>query len=77
MALAEHPGRGLADHGEGLDQEVVEGLALGEALAELVGLGPQLGVGEGRRSPRPSSLIGPTSSASWRTRLPSPAWRNF
>ena len=34
-ALAEHPPGGLPDHREGLDQEVVEGLALVEALPEL------------------------------------------
>jgi hypothetical protein len=35
---------GLAHHGEGLGQQVVERLALREALAELVGLGAQRGV---------------------------------
>ncbi len=45
-ALVQHPPRGLAGHGERLGQQVVEGLPLVEALAELVGLGPQLRVGE-------------------------------
>ena len=36
----------LAGHGERLGQQVVEGLAVGVALAELVGLGAQLGVGQ-------------------------------
>ena len=39
VALAEHPPAGLADDGEGLDQQVVEGLAAVEPLAELAGLG--------------------------------------
>jgi hypothetical protein len=45
-----HPGRapgGLADDGEGLGQDVVEGRALGELLLELGGLPPQLVVGQG------------------------------
>ena len=44
-ALAERALGGLADRGEGLDQEVVQGLALGQAFAELDGLGAQLLVG--------------------------------
>ena len=48
MALAEHPGRGLAHHGEGFDQHVVEVFAVGETGAELVGLGPELGVAQRR-----------------------------
>ena len=35
----------LADHGERLGEDVVEGLPVGQPLAEVVGLGPQLGVG--------------------------------
>ena len=45
-ALVEHPPGGFAGHRERLGQQVVEVLAVGEALLELVGLGPQLGVGE-------------------------------
>ncbi len=47
VALAEYASRALANHRERLDQEVVERLALGEALAEDLGLGAQLGVGQG------------------------------
>ena len=46
VTLADHPRASLAGDGEGLDQQVVERLAVGEALAELGGLGLQLGVGE-------------------------------
>ena len=42
VPLAEHPLGGLADRGEGLGHEVVEGLAVGEALLELVGHAAQL-----------------------------------
>ncbi len=46
VALAERaPGR-LADRGERLGQQVVEGLAVGEPLLELVGHRAQLGVGQ-------------------------------
>ena len=45
-ALAERAFGCLADHGEGFDQQIVEGLALGQALAELDGLGAQGVVGE-------------------------------
>ncbi len=45
-ALAQRAPRGLADGGEGLDLQVVEGLALVQALAELIGLGTQFLVGE-------------------------------
>ncbi len=45
-ALVEHPPRGLPGHRESLGQQVVEAFAVGVALLELVGLGPQLGVGE-------------------------------
>ena len=51
VPLAEGALGRLADRGERLGQEVVEGLAVGEPLAEDVGLGAQLGVGELRRSP--------------------------
>ena len=37
----------LADHGEGLDEEVVQGLALFEPLPELLGLCRQFLIGEG------------------------------
>ena len=46
VALAERPLGRLAHHGEGLDQEVVERLALGQPLAEFGGLGAQGLVGE-------------------------------
>jgi hypothetical protein len=46
VPLAEHPPRGLTDHGERLGQQVVQRFVVGVALAELVGLGPQLGVGQ-------------------------------
>ncbi len=39
---------GLPYHGEGLRQQVVEGFAIGVALAELFGLRGQLGIGKGR-----------------------------
>src|SRR5262249_16576669 len=38
--------RGLATDGEGRDQEIVDGGAVVELLAELGGLGPQVGVRE-------------------------------
>ena len=44
--LVEHPPGGLAGHGERLGQQVVEGFPVLQALLELVGLGPQLGVAE-------------------------------
>ena len=47
VAHAEHPARGLAAHGEGLGQHLLEGFALLVALLEFVGLGRQLLVGEG------------------------------
>ena len=46
VPLAEHPPGRLAGHRERLGQQVVEVLAVGDPLPELVGLGPQLGVGE-------------------------------
>ena len=46
VALAERALGRLAHRGEGLDQQVVQGLALGQALAEFGGLGAQLLVGE-------------------------------
>ena len=46
VPLAERPLGRLADGGERLGQQVVEGLAVGEALAELVGQGAQLGVAQ-------------------------------
>ena len=45
MPQAERALGGLADHGEGRDQQVVERRAVGELLAELGGLGAQLVVG--------------------------------
>ena len=46
VAHADAPPRRLADDGEGLRQDVVHALAVGQALAELVGLGAQLGVAQ-------------------------------
>ena len=46
VALAEGALARLADGGERLGEDVVEGLAVGEPLLEDVGLGAQLGVGE-------------------------------
>ena len=46
MALAEHPAGGLAHRGVGLGHEVVEGFPVGQALAELGGLGGQCRVVE-------------------------------
>ena len=46
VALVEHPPGRLAGDGERLGQQVVEVVAVGDALLELVGLGPQFGVGE-------------------------------
>ncbi len=42
MALAQDAARGLADGGEGLRQQRVEGLAVAGALAQGVGLAAQL-----------------------------------
>ena len=41
VTLAEHPPGRLSHHGEGFLQQLVQGLAAPEALAELDGLGPQ------------------------------------
>ena len=46
MPLAERALGGLADGGEGRHQQVVERVPIGELLAERVGAGPQLGVGQ-------------------------------
>ena len=46
MPLVEHSPGGLTGDGERLGQQVIEVGAVGDALLELVGLGPQLGVGE-------------------------------
>ena len=46
VALAERAARGLADQRERLGQQVVERLAVAGALAQLVGLGAELGVVE-------------------------------
>ena len=46
VALAEGPLGRLADGGERLREDVVEGLAVGQSLAEDVGLRAQLGIGE-------------------------------
>ena len=47
VALPEHPHAGLADHREGLDEQVVERLAVVEPLAELTRPRPQPVVGQG------------------------------
>ncbi len=47
MTLAQRALGGFAHGGEGLVQQIVEGLALGEAVAEFLGLGAQLFVGQG------------------------------
>ncbi len=47
MAQAERAARGLAHDRERLGQQVVEGLAGRELLAELDGLGGEIGVGQG------------------------------
>ena len=46
VPLAEDPGGRLPDRGERLGQQVVQGLAVGIPLPELVGHRPQLGVGQ-------------------------------
>ena len=46
-SLADGAADGLPGDGEGLDQKVVQRLAVVQAAAELVGLGPQLVVAEG------------------------------
>ncbi len=46
MAHAHDALAGLAGHGKGFRQQLIEGLALGQALAELRGLGAQLLVGK-------------------------------
>ena len=46
VTLSQHPLGGLADHRIGLGLDVVEGLACLQPVAELIGLGPQLSVGE-------------------------------
>ncbi len=46
MAHPEHSDRGFANRGEGFGQDLIERLARGELLAELLGLRGQLLVGE-------------------------------
>ena len=46
VALAEGAAGGFPHHGESLGGEVIERLAVGDALAELDRLGGELGVGE-------------------------------
>ena len=65
VPLAERAGGRLADDGERLGQQLVEGLAVGVALLELVGLGLQLGVGQvgvvvGERLDRVGDLVEPS-----------------
>ena len=57
----EHAAAGLADDREGLGQEVVQGLALGDALPELRGLGRELRRRESGRSAGSSAPIRWTS----------------
>jgi hypothetical protein len=40
VALAQSAAGHLAHHGEGFREQVVQGLSTGEALPELIGLGP-------------------------------------
>ena len=47
VALAQHPLGGLAHHGESFIQDVIQGLALGQKLAEFDRLGGELLVGKG------------------------------
>ena len=47
VPLAEHPPCRLPDDGIGLDQQVIEGLAVGQPGSELHGLGLERLVGEG------------------------------
>ena len=44
MAHVEEAAAGLADHGEGFDEQVVEGGALGDSLFELDGLGGEVDI---------------------------------
>jgi hypothetical protein len=44
VALADRAFRGLTDCGEGLGEKIVEVFSFGQALTELVGLRPKLGV---------------------------------
>ena len=74
VALADHPAGRLAGDGERLDQQIVERGAVGEALAELVGLGLQLLVGE-RSISDSSALMSGTRPSSALSFLPSPARR--
>ena len=46
MAHVEDAAAGLADHGEGFDQKVVERGALGDSLFEFDGFGGQIDIGE-------------------------------
>ena len=64
MALAEHALGRLAHRGEGLGQQVVERLALGEPLAEQYGLIGELVVVERRRSSGSNAAIFATIESS-------------
>jgi len=46
MAHAEEAAAGLADHGEGFDEQVVEGRALRELFLEFDGFGGEVDIGE-------------------------------
>ena len=46
MAHVEHAAAGFADHGEGLDQQVVERGALGDPFFEFDGLGGEVDIGQ-------------------------------
>ena len=73
VALAERAAGGLADGGERLGQQVVEGLAVGEPLPVLVGQRAQLGVGQLDVKPSSSALTCSAIFSSLRRILPSPA----
>ena len=50
MTLPQGPAGSLADNGKGFDQQIVQGLSPGEALAELSGLGLKLAIGQFHKS---------------------------
>ncbi len=75
VALADDAVGGLAGDGERLDQEVVEGGTVVEALAELAGLGLQVVVGQALAVVGSSALMSGTMPCSALSFLPSPARR--
>ncbi len=46
VPLAQGPAGSLPDYGKGFDQEIIQGLTLGETLPELPRLGLKLGVAQ-------------------------------